>query len=385
MPNRKIVILNQAVNYLTIGFANAFKEEFDSVALITGSVHAQGEALRSDIEVSWINVWRESPAWRKMLSFLVAHLRMWFLLMTRYRHYEVLFVSVPPMAYLLNLFLPHRFSMVIWDVYPDILKITGMKESHPVFRIWSALNRRSFKKAQSIFTISHSMADTLSEYVARDRVIVQPIWSIFQDERRITPAKNPFITEHDAQGKFIVQYSGNIGITHNVEILIDIAASLKDESDILFQIIGRGPRRQIIENLVRSRRLDNVQMLPFQSDENFLFSLSAADLGVVILNEVVGGGSVPSKAYNLMSLGIPALYVASKTSELARYCAEYSHAKCFSSGELDDIANFIRAVAADKKVREQLVAGSLRAAKNFRRQNADQYVRKYLALDGVEF
>ena len=32
MPsNRKLVILNQASNYLTIGFANAFIKEFDEV------------------------------------------------------------------------------------------------------------------------------------------------------------------------------------------------------------------------------------------------------------------------------------------------------------------------------------------------------------------
>mgnify|MGYP000026498871 CR=1 FL=1 len=41
----KLVILNQASNYLTIGFANAFNKEFDKVVLITGSVHVQGEEL----------------------------------------------------------------------------------------------------------------------------------------------------------------------------------------------------------------------------------------------------------------------------------------------------------------------------------------------------
>jgi hypothetical protein len=79
--------------------------------------------------------------------------------------YEVFFVSIPPMGYLLNLILPHRFSMVIWDVYPDIFKITGMKETHPLYRIWAALNRKSFKKAFKLFTISEKMADLVEVYV----------------------------------------------------------------------------------------------------------------------------------------------------------------------------------------------------------------------------
>ncbi len=149
------------------------------------------------------------------------------------------------------------------------------------------------------------MADSLCKYVDRERLIVHSIWSIFQENSRVRKQNNPFIREHGIEDKFVVQYSGNIGLTHNVEALIDIAERLKEEKCILFQVIGRGPRQTVIKRLIEQRGLDNVQMLPFQSDEMFPYSLSAADLGVVILHESVGRGSVPSKAYNLMSFGIP--------------------------------------------------------------------------------
>ena len=118
IKDRKIVIINQAANYLTIGFANAFYEEFEHVTLMTGSVHVQGEELNNGIELKKINKWEESPASKKIISFLKALFLMWWLLITKYRKHEVFFVSVPPMGYLLNLILPHKFSMVIWDVYP---------------------------------------------------------------------------------------------------------------------------------------------------------------------------------------------------------------------------------------------------------------------------
>src|SRR5690554_728229 len=138
MPNkikdRKIVIVNQAVNYLTIGFANAFYQKFENVVLITGSVHTQGEELNASIKIEKINQWHDRPTRKKIVSYLKALFLMWWLLLTKYRRHEVFFVSVPPMGYLLNLFLPNKFSMVIWDVYPDVFKITGMKESHIVYR-----------------------------------------------------------------------------------------------------------------------------------------------------------------------------------------------------------------------------------------------------------
>ncbi|WP_376696610.1 glycosyltransferase family 4 protein [Wenzhouxiangella sp. EGI_FJ10305] len=374
---RNLVILNQAANYLTVGFANAFNRRFDSVTLITGSVHVQGEKLGDDIRVHTINRWHERPTRKKALSYALGLLRMWWLLMTRYRHHEVLFVSVPPMGYLLNLILPHRFSMVIWDVYPDTLRITGMPESHPVYRIWAWLNRRSFRKAYRLFTISEVMADALSKYVDRERLIIQPIWSIFQGDERIPVDRNRFLTEHDLGKRFIVQYSGNIGLTHNVELLVDIAERLQDRPDILFQIIGRGPREPYIRRLVDERGLSNVQMLPFQSDEMFPHSLSAADLGVVILNDRVSQGSVPSKAFNLMSFGIPSLYVSSPDSQLARYAEKYGHARCLTHEQLDDIGDFITKVAARTDLREAMSERSTIAAEDFRRDNADRFATAY--------
>src|SRR5690606_23385664 len=145
---------NQAVNYLTIGLANAFHQKMDKVVLMTGSIHAQGETLNPEIEIQKINKWHESPVSKKALSYFIALCTMWYLLLIKYRKYEVLFVSVPPMGYLLNLFLPNKFSMIIWDIYPDIFKITGMEETSPVYRIWSWLNRKSFKKSYCLFTIS---------------------------------------------------------------------------------------------------------------------------------------------------------------------------------------------------------------------------------------
>ena len=378
--NRKLVILNQASNYLTIGFANAFNKEFDEVVLMTGSVHVQGEELDSQIKIQSINRWYESPASKKMKSYLLAMFKMWWLLMTKYRKHEVYFVSVPPMGYLLNIFLPHRFSMVIWDVYPDIFKIMGMQESHPVYRIWGWLNRKSFKKAYRIFTISEKMAELLYQYVSPSKVIVQPIWSIFQENKKVSKSENPFIKEHNLADKFIVQYSGNIGMTHNVEALVDIAELLQNEAQILFQIIGRGPRKAVLKRVVKERGLPNCQFLPFQSDEMFPYSLGAADIGVVILDESTSKGSVPSKSYNLMSYGIPSLYIASEDSQLKVYSDSYGHALCFTKSDTKETAEAIKKLMKDRQSLERMSVRAESAAKDFTRSNADLFVEKYFRM-----
>ena len=381
MPNkikdRKIVLVNQAANYLTIGFANSFYKKFEHVVLITGSVHTQGEELDPNIKIEKINKWHERPARKKTLSYIKALFLMWWYLMTKYRKHEVFFVSVPPMGYLLNIFLPHRFSMVIWDVYPDVFKITGMKESHPVYRVWAYLNKKSFGKAYKLFTISEKMKDLIKVYTDRE-IIVQPIWSIFQENEKVKKDENVFIKNHGLQNKFIVQYSGNIGVTHNVEVLVEIAEMLRDDENILFQIIGRGPRKLVLKKMVKERDLPNCKFLPFQTDEMFPFSLSAADVGVVILDETTSKGSVPSKAYNLMSYGIPSLYVGSKDSQLFLYAEHYNLGKCFTKNELDKAVEYLKDLSQDQLLYKKLSDNAALAAQDFKRENADKFISEYL-------
>lgn len=378
IKERKIVVVNQAVNYLTIGLCNEFAEKFENVSLVTGSIHVQGEKLNNTIEVTYINKWIETHGVKKAWIYLKALLHIWFLLLTKYRKHEVFFVSLPPMAYLLNLLVPNRFSMIIWDVFPDTFKITGMQEKHFVYRTWAYLNRLSFKKAYRLFTIGDRMADLISTYVEKDKIQVQPIWAIFQDNNKVEKQHNPFIERHNLQGKFIVQYSGNIGLTHKVEVMLALAEKMKDNEAVLFQIIGRGPRVPVLKSEVAKKGLSNCHFLPFQSDEMFPYSLGAADLGIVVLDALTAKGSVPSKSYNLMSYGIPSVYIASEDSELYNYCLKYKHAQCFTENQLEQAVQFIENMSSDKNEYTAFVENNLKAAENFKRGNASKFVKKYL-------
>ena len=379
IKDRKIVIVNQAVNYLTIGICNEFATRFEEVSLITGGIHVQGEELNKEISIDYILPWKEEHGWGKMIIYIKALWAIFYKLKWKYKDFEVFFVSVPPMAYLLNILLPNRFSMLIWDVYPDVLKITGMKETHPVYKIWVNLNKKSFKKAYKLFTIGENMADLLSQYVKKEKILIQPIWSVFQKNERLDKQSNPFIKEHQLEDKFIVQYSGNIGLTHKVEIMIALAEKMQAYPNILFQIIGRGPRKKHLEQLVLEKKLSNCRFLPFQTDDMFPYSLSAADLGVVILDDLTAKGSVPSKSYNLMSFGIPSLYIASDDSELAAYAIKYGHAACFSEQNLMDAQNFILDLYQNKTERDRYSQNALLAAGNFKRNNAEKLIAAYLA------
>ncbi|MFM2360457.1 MAG: hypothetical protein RLY16_2450 [Bacteroidota bacterium] len=378
IKDRKIVIVNQAVNYLTIGIANAFAEQFEEVHLITGNVHTQGEELSSQVTVTKIARYKEASTKEKFISFLKAIFQIGWLLLTKYRKYEVFFVSVPPFGYLTMLLLRNRFSVLIWDVYPDAFKIYNMSDRHPAFRFWKFANKKLFKRAYRLFTIGDKMADLISKYVPRERLCIVPLWTCFEAFEKVPRSENKFVELHELGNKFIVQYSGNVGITHNVEVLVEVARLLKSDEQIAFMIIGKGERVQKIKQMVANYQLDNFKVLPFQSDEMFPFSLSAADMGVVVLDDQISKGSVPSKTYNLMASSMPILYISAADSELAVYAEKYKNGSCFNSNDIEQIAAYIHKLSRDQQLMQTLKNHSLQASANFTRRNADQLVAQYI-------
>lgn len=281
------------------------------------------------------------------------------------------------MAYLLTLLVKNKSSMLIWDVYPDAFKVTGMSEKNKIYKLWVQADRRVFERAYRLFTIGNRMKELLSVYVPPEKITVMPLWSIFDGTEKINKNSNPFIKQENLQDKFVVQYSGNIGLTHNVELVIELAELLKENNRILFQIIGKGLRVPYLKKLTEEKNLKNCQFLPFQTDETFPLSLSAANLGIVILDDRTSKGSIPSKTYNLMSFGIPILYLASEDSELHDYSIKYFNGKLFNRLALEGAAEFIQQLASDDNLYKELSNNSALAAKNFTRINADQIVEEY--------
>ena len=98
------------------------------------------------------------------------------------------------------------------------------------------------------------MADLLAKYVGKEKIIIQPIWSIFQENKKVLKPENPFVKEYGLENKFVIQYSGNIGMTHKVELLIALAKKMQNHQGILFQIIGRGPRKRAMEKLSKRQK-----------------------------------------------------------------------------------------------------------------------------------
>jgi hypothetical protein len=378
---RKIVFINQATGYLTIDIVNRFVSSFDEVALIAGSIRIQDTELNGKVRVSKIIRYNREGVVKKALSWFIGSVQILWLLLFHYRDCEIFFTTLPPTAYLMTFFLRKRkFSVLFYDIYPEALKILNITESSIIFRIWSALNSRILKRAYRIFTLSEGMKDRLQKYSGQKDIFVIPNWSGLAFKPEDIPLPNPFRIEHNLDKYFLVEYSGNIGYSHRVEIIVELARKLVKEKNIFFIIIGRGERLEYINNLINTYGLINCQTLFFQSDPNIKYSLSAADLSIVTLDDRAPSMSVPSKVYNLLKVGSPIMGIGSSDSELARLLADNHIGKNFLPTEIDRMAEFILQLKNDPVMLGELRAISLLASREYTPENSKKYLQFYLNM-----
>ena len=378
MPSR-IVFVNQATGYLTIDIINAFAKEFDEVAFIYGDLRIQDVALHPKARGSKVVEKSRRSNTVRFLRWFIATIQIFFLLLSRYRKYEIFYFSVPPFAYFSSLFFKRKFSVLMWDVYPDALKLAGIKENSFLYNRWAAINNRLFMRAHRIFTIGDGQAKLLQNYTHPGRVEVIKLWPGLRNISPVPKDANPFIADHSLSGKFIVEYSGNMGGTQNIEVLVDIAEILSDQKDIMFLLIGRGTKMEVMRGWVERKGLANVMMLPFQPDNIIRYSLSSADLNVVLVEEGAASVSVPSKIYNLLAVGSPILAITPDNSEVSLLMNKYKPGKHFRENDIQSIAEFIIEMKQSPDKLNMFRNNSFNASRDFTASNARKFVDSYLA------
>ena len=117
---------------------------------------------------------------------------------------------------------------------------------------------------------------------------------------------------------FLAVYSGNLGVKQGLDILVEAADLLRSQRNIRFLICGDGAARPALEAGIRQRQLENVTMLPLQSDAAYAQLLVDADVCFITQQARAGNAFFPSKLLMTAAYFCPVVTVADDESALAR-------------------------------------------------------------------
>lgn len=304
---------------------------------------------------------------RRMLNAITFLLAIgWFLYRDRKTLLGVINTTNPPflglVAWLAKWLLGLPYLTVIHDIYPDVAVRLGMLSPRsPITLLWNQLTRLIFNQSSGVVVIGRDMAELVRTKLSRRSAPPMTLIPHWADDAVIHPiakAENRFVHEHGLTERFVIQYSGRMGRVHNLEPLIE-AAQLLRATPALFQFIGDGAKLAKLVDRTKELGLTNVQFLPYQSYERLAETLSAADVGVVCLEENCEGVSVPSKTYGLLACARPILALMNQTSEIGQLVNESGCGVVISDATPAQIANTIQRLMTNTAERQQMAANAL--------------------------
>lgn len=242
----------------------------------------------------------------------------------------------------------YHFSL---DLFPEGLEALGnLKKRGLLAGLWRGLNRPAYRNADGMPVLGRDMATLLRETynLSAEKTTYIPHWSPVDPNQQPPSFESSLYTKKlGLQNKFVVQYSGNMGVWHDMNILVRAAAALKKEKHIQFLFIGNGIRAGEAKQLALELGADNILWHDFVPIEDLAQSLACAHLSIVSLREGLTGIAVPCKYYGILLSGRAVLAQVPGDSEIALSIRESGCGYHITPGDLEELIETIRKAAAD--------------------------------------
>ncbi|KRQ10082.1 glycosyltransferase family 4 protein [Bradyrhizobium manausense] len=259
-----------------------------------------------------------------------------------------------------------RSALIMHDLFPDVLVMAGLLKPRSIMAgVMRAANSLMFRAINAVVTIGRDAERPLLSYsgMTRNKIRFIPNWATLVPAVRPATSDNPF--RKALAARFIVGLSGNLGFTHDPEIVFEAARLMKDEPEIGFLLSGWGIGFERLKQLQRDANLSNVTFVARVADGELEAFLAAADLWIIPYRKDVAGVSVPSRFYNLLAVGRPVVLVSEPEAEAALTVVENGLGWVVTPGRADQLTDAIR--AASRSNDGAMAARAVKAAARFDR------------------
>ncbi len=269
-------------------------------------------------------------------------------------------VQIPTMVVFALAMLVLRRPWVLWhqDVYAVAVRsLAGHKlgrRFHAVAALFEIAERWCARRAAAIVVIAPSFERVHREWGTAAKVTVIPNWAPLAEIRPV-PRHNAWSTEQGLDDECTLLYSGTLGLKHNPELLVGLAAQVRGRGrPVRLVVVNEGPAVDVLRR--EAERLDvPVTLLPFQPYDRLSEVLGAGDVLVVLLERSAGEFSVPSKTLSYLCAGRPVLGMMpaeNLAAELVTRAGGRVVAPAIDA--LPDAAAWVDKVLADDEVADEL-------------------------------
>ena len=161
-------------------------------------------------------------------------------------------------------------------------------------------------------------------------------------------------------GKVVFFYGGNIGVAQDMDNIVRLAENLQDLAQAHFLLVGDGSEVPRLKELIRTRGLDNIQILPAVGQKEYLGMLGRFDVGLISLAGNLTTQNIPGKLLGYMYYSMPVLASINPGNDLRDMLESHQAGLVSLNGADGELADQARRLAADGELRKTMGADSRR-------------------------
>jgi glycosyltransferase involved in cell wall biosynthesis len=219
---------------------------------------------------------------------------------------DVLFASTPPLPGVLGVAGAARARRIplvvdVRDLWPAAAQALGELSNPRLLAFFERAERGLYRQAAAVTATTKPFCAHIDATAGEPKSVHLPNGAL--DSLVALPESDP-----PPPDPFTIGYAGNLGIAQGLGIALDAAEKLRDRP-VRFVLLGDGPLKRELQAEAERRGLErNVEFRPgVPVDEVAPFLQSCHALLVPLRDHPLLGEFIPSKLYDAMAVGRPAL------------------------------------------------------------------------------
>ena len=293
-----------------------------------------------------------------------------------------------------------KFIYNIQDFNPEQIIAVNYTKNPLILKTLMILDKFSCRQADKVIVVGRDMVETLKKRFRKGKVPNYAFINNWVDEKELypLPMSEPHVAafrkKYGLENKFVIMYSGNLGLYYDLENLIRVIKNFRkgrtmdgkietgpvtvDGKEVMFAFVGAGSIERKLEDYKARHHIDNVVFIPYQKKENLVYSLNAADVHWCVSAKGIKGVSVPSKLYGCLAVQKPVIGVMEPGAEARLIMEEVGCGYVCDPGDYEHVARHVRWFIAHANAEELKEMG--RRGREYLEKNLtkDVSVRKYV-------
>jgi len=260
-----------------------------------------------------------------------------------------------------------KFMLDIRDIWPlTLIDVGKVSPKHPLIRLMSKAEKYIIKHSDIIV----SNLQNYSVYLRDKGFNKKSFWISngidLNEMKRVEPLDEK-IKSLIPKDKFIVGYTGKLGVSNAMKYIIEVAKDMQDYKDIIFVLVGAGQEKQFLKNMAKN--LNNVIFIPIIPKSQVQSILKLFDVCYIgwRKKDIYKYGVSPNKIFDYMYSSKPIVHSTNSTKDIVQL------ADCGLVSKAEDIEGIKKAIIKLYNMSEE--------KRKKLGENGKKYVLEYFTYD----